>query len=370
MAPFPSSLPFPNVYSEKYSLSTMTTSSGSDGFCSRCGHPIDGHAAQRDSKCRKCKQAFVICQVGYHGEGGHAPEGWRICFLPCHCGVEYYPDKVRAARPLESHEYKPDHPGFRPLGDGWADTTADYTASECATDYTTTAYTTSDYMTTAYPTADYVTTAYTVVDLATSAAAASGDNAFQSERTQAQHSRQPSEGSEDPIASPDTAASGTAAPVRQKRARHVRFDSQGTDDPLTVDYQQPQAVSELADMFTHVDIGGSTTAADPSNLQTFVEDTAGGLEPIPVATEVKKGTIRFQDPEGNKYKTKPEEWQEISTEAGSYFMFTNQYGQPFCTWDFGSAPEDQATGSEANSTKTVGKGKGKAGKAKEKQRKK
>lgn len=308
---------------------------------------MNDHAARRDSKCRKCKQAFVICQVGYHGEGGHSPEGWRICFQPCYCGVEYYPDKARAARPLESHEYTPDHPGFRPLGDGWADTTADYTASECTTDYTTTAHT------------NYIA--------ATGAAVASGDGAF---RTQAQHSRQPSEGPEDPIASPDTAASGTAVLVGQKRARHVRFDSQGSEDPLTADHQQPQAVSDLADMFTQVGIGGSTAAAGPSDPEAFAEDTAGGLEPVHVATEVKKGTIRFQDPQGDKYKTKQEEWQEVSTEAGSYFLFTNQDGQPFYTWDFGSAPEDQAAGSEATSAKIVGKGKGKAGKAKGKQRKK
>ncbi len=106
MAPFPFSLPFPNVYSEKYSLSTMTTSSGSDGFCSRCGHPIDGHAAQRDSKCRKCKQAFVICQVGYHGEGGHAPEGWRICFLPCHCGAPPGRWQTRRDKGTACHGFK------------------------------------------------------------------------------------------------------------------------------------------------------------------------------------------------------------------------------------------------------------------------
>lgn len=51
--------------------------------------------------------------------------------------MEYYPDKARSARPLEPHEYKPDHPGFRPLETWDADGTLDYTMT---TDYTTTDY--------------------------------------------------------------------------------------------------------------------------------------------------------------------------------------------------------------------------------------
>ncbi len=42
---------------------------------------------------------------------------WRLEDLlhPCYCGEQYYPDKARAAVPLASHEYKPGHPGYRPL---------------------------------------------------------------------------------------------------------------------------------------------------------------------------------------------------------------------------------------------------------------
>lgn len=57
--------------------------------------------------------------------------GWRICWLPCSCGEEYYPDKARATRPLASHEYRPGHAGFRPRSPKTdaADTTEyDYTA--------------------------------------------------------------------------------------------------------------------------------------------------------------------------------------------------------------------------------------------------
>ncbi|KAE9373833.1 hypothetical protein N431DRAFT_466094 [Stipitochalara longipes BDJ] len=87
----------------------MSTSSGrGDKRCGPCGHVLDGHAHKRDSKCKKCKKLFDICQVTTH-------RGWRICFIPCSCGKEYYPDKARAAVPLASHEYDPSHPGYRAL---------------------------------------------------------------------------------------------------------------------------------------------------------------------------------------------------------------------------------------------------------------
>ena len=37
--------------------------------------------------------------------------GWKLCFVPCGCGKEYYPDKARSVVPLELHEYAPGHPG-------------------------------------------------------------------------------------------------------------------------------------------------------------------------------------------------------------------------------------------------------------------
>jgi len=86
----------------------MSTSSGREKRCGPCGHFLDGHAHARDSKCKKCKKIFDICQVLTH-------RGWRICFIPCSCGKEYYPDKARAAVPLASHEYDPSHPGYRAL---------------------------------------------------------------------------------------------------------------------------------------------------------------------------------------------------------------------------------------------------------------
>jgi hypothetical protein len=76
---------------------------------------MNEHCAKKDAKCKKCKKSFEICQAGYHGLAEHEPEGWRICFLPCNCGFDYYPDKARAAKPLQAHEYRPDHPGYRAL---------------------------------------------------------------------------------------------------------------------------------------------------------------------------------------------------------------------------------------------------------------
>jgi hypothetical protein len=76
---------------------------------------MDEHAATKDAKCKKCKKIFEICQAGYHGPDDGSPEGWRICYVPCHCGSQHYPDKAKAARPLAPHEYVPEHPGYRPL---------------------------------------------------------------------------------------------------------------------------------------------------------------------------------------------------------------------------------------------------------------
>ncbi|KAH9204585.1 hypothetical protein DL95DRAFT_418146 [Leptodontidium sp. 2 PMI_412] len=91
----------------------MSTNSSREGDCERCGHFMNEHARVRESKCKKCKKAFEICKAHIYGSDG----GWRICFIPCSCGKEYYPDKAKAAVPLAPHEYKREHQGFRPLPD-------------------------------------------------------------------------------------------------------------------------------------------------------------------------------------------------------------------------------------------------------------
>ncbi|KAK5627330.1 hypothetical protein RRF57_003045 [Xylaria bambusicola] len=53
---------------------------------------------------------FEICQAQVHGG---VVGGWRICFQPCACGKEYFPDKAKAAQPLLPHEYLSDHPAYR-----------------------------------------------------------------------------------------------------------------------------------------------------------------------------------------------------------------------------------------------------------------
>lgn len=102
----------------------MTTSSGRTRWCVRCGHYMNEHARVVDSKCTKCNKAFVSCQSRGH-------QGWRLCFIPCSCGAEYYPDKARAAVPLASHEYRKDHAGYRalPPGEDKYNTTADQASS-------------------------------------------------------------------------------------------------------------------------------------------------------------------------------------------------------------------------------------------------
>lgn len=92
----------------------MTTSSGEKGFCMRCSHPMNGHTAARDSKCKKCKRRIIICQANSHGTGNDT-RGYRICFSPCNCGADFYPAKARAATLLQPHEHRVDHPGYRSL---------------------------------------------------------------------------------------------------------------------------------------------------------------------------------------------------------------------------------------------------------------
>ncbi|AEO57112.1 hypothetical protein MYCTH_2302925 [Thermothelomyces thermophilus ATCC 42464] len=372
----------------------MTTSSGRKGFCARCGHPMNGHTAAREAKCKKCKKVFDICQVNYHGLGGYDPEGWRICYKPCYCGVKYYPDKAHSARPLEPHEYKPDHPGFRPLETGEADSTLDYSMT---TDYTTAEHGTADYGTAA----DYTTTDYPVGSSYTSAAYIAGtyttsanslvdgdpattgpslndESLWNPPQSKAWQPRQPVQDSKDPISTSDTAASPNAAPVRQKKARHVRFGSEGSDDSLTIAEPQLRAVSDLADMFAQIKIRDDTASGRSSVQQPGADDAEAVGEPIFVVTEVKKGTIRFEYPKGHKFKTNPNEWQEVTTEYGSYALFTSPSGQQFYTTEFGAlAPtEGHASGSKGaqgkaeKKGKEAAKGKGEEKKEKEKPRKK
>ncbi|CZR64873.1 uncharacterized protein PAC_14773 [Phialocephala subalpina] len=91
----------------------MSTSSGRGiEACVRCGHSMDGHAKLRDTKCKKCKKSFEVCQAGIHGNDGI---GWRICFVPCSCGEKYFPLSLTKRHELAGHEYLPTHPGYRPL---------------------------------------------------------------------------------------------------------------------------------------------------------------------------------------------------------------------------------------------------------------
>jgi hypothetical protein len=89
----------------------MTTSSGREGFCERCGHALNEHAPKIDSRCKKCKRYFEICQQD------HLESGYKLCYIPCSCGKIYYPDKAKSAKPLKPHEYLEGHPGYRPPED-------------------------------------------------------------------------------------------------------------------------------------------------------------------------------------------------------------------------------------------------------------
>ncbi|KAK0103666.1 hypothetical protein ONS95_005677 [Cadophora gregata] len=80
---------------------------------------MNEHARKRDSKCTKCGKFFEICQTSLHGDG--SSRAWRLCFIPCYCGREFYPDRAQAAIPLADHEYKPDHPAYRALDDEYED---------------------------------------------------------------------------------------------------------------------------------------------------------------------------------------------------------------------------------------------------------
>lgn len=98
----------------------MSTSTREKGDCPRCGHGLSGHTAAKYSRCRKCGQRIVVCQAGSHGlvhMDMVDATGWRICYVPCYCGKDYYPDTARAAIQLQPWEYKSDHPAYRPVED-------------------------------------------------------------------------------------------------------------------------------------------------------------------------------------------------------------------------------------------------------------
>lgn len=389
----------------------MTTSSGEEGWCGPCGHLLNEHTAPRYSKCKKCKAAFTVCQVGSHGafsEDGDS-EGRRICHVPCYCGVDYYPSSAREVRRLQSHEYPPDHPGYWPRGGDQEDSsTADYAdfstvssgaihhstptptmpaipeavspvptaAATTAGEYTTTggvaltpetsttpAYTMST--TVSYATPSY--TAYTIASYTTTASAiaapyTTGAYTASTYITPARapgHAQQLSEEPEDPLAAIDRAAGTTGGSTRQTQARHVRFGSHGSDDPLGMD--EPQQMSALADAFAQVDIGGSAAQQ---------QQPAAEAEPLLVGTHVKKDTVRFEHA-GRKFKTRPDQWLQLSTAEGAvYLQFTDpSSGQLYWTWAFGLTLEGQGqlAGYQGLGNQTSGsgekgdkKGKGKA----------
>ncbi|KAK6841032.1 hypothetical protein PG989_005626 [Apiospora arundinis] len=80
----------------------MSASSGRDGFCAQCGIPNNEHASLKDSKCKKCGKFWQICQSLIFAQ-------WRICFQPCHCDKQQWPDKAKAAIPLQPDEYAASH---------------------------------------------------------------------------------------------------------------------------------------------------------------------------------------------------------------------------------------------------------------------
>ncbi|KAK5632461.1 hypothetical protein RRF57_008175 [Xylaria bambusicola] len=308
----------------------MSTSSKRKGECPRCGHQMNEHAASKESKCKKCKQCFDICQCGYHGIEGEDPGGWRICYIPCNCGKKYYPDKAKAARDLQPHEYRPEHDGYRPLTTDNANSLIDYIIpNDTVADIT----------------------AFSAVDDTTH----SMENAFSyGESGYAMLARYSSGSSEDPLAYTDTAVQMPVISRTQRGGMHSRYDSQSSEDPLTMN--ENQRVPPLGEMFARMDIGGSTSAPDPDGEQS-------GAEAIYVETKFKHETIRFEGCEGQKFKTQRSEWREFHSDEGPYFKYIRD-GQTYGTWDFASTSQDQASGSQSKSSD---KRKGKDGKGKGKQ---
>lgn len=104
----------------------MSTSTGEKGWCSYCPHSLDQHTKAKSSKCKKCRKRFLICQCGLHGherDDRVNSAGWRICYRPCSCGKQYYPDTASAATELEPWEYILDHEAYRPVDDFFEDDT-------------------------------------------------------------------------------------------------------------------------------------------------------------------------------------------------------------------------------------------------------
>lgn len=266
--------------------------------------------------------------------------------MPCYCGVQYYPSSARGVRQLQSHKYHPDHPGYWPRDDYQEDSsTADYadasTASYMAVSCIPTA-TASPYTTETYTTSTFITSG-----------PSQGD------------ARQLPEESEDPLAAIGSTAGTAGASTQPRQARHMRFGSRGSDDPLSMG--EPQQISDLADAFAQVDIGG------PASQQH--QQPAAEAEPILVGTHVKKDTVRFEHA-GRKFKTRPDEWMQLSTAEGDvYLQFADpSSGQLYWTWAFGLTTlesqlegyqdlGDQTWGGQGSGGKGDKKGKGKATKA-------
>jgi hypothetical protein len=89
----------------------ITTSSSREGFCKRYSYTLNKHAQKIDSRCKKCKRYFKICQQD------HLELGYKLYYIPCSCREIYYPNKAKSAKPLKPHEYLEGHPSYQPPKD-------------------------------------------------------------------------------------------------------------------------------------------------------------------------------------------------------------------------------------------------------------
>lgn len=267
---------------------TMSTSSGRKGWCTRCGHGMNEHARSAESKCRMCKKAFEICQTSYHGQEGYSPEGWRICYIPCNCGELYYPEKAKAARPLQPHEYIPGHPAYRALEEE-SFRTADVTGATDVSGHTD------------------------ITDADDSSAVPAEANPW-----------------------PNTSVTSTSN-AGPSNLSHQRTFSEDSLDPLQWSPgrigRETAAVADLAQQFDQVQLDDPISSEDPIYVDTYFS---------------RHGRVCFIGPEGQEFKTDRSGWTpstvDYEGQLVACFMFVGpRTGRCFYTWTLGNVTQGEGS---------------------------
>jgi hypothetical protein len=283
----------------------MSTSSGRKGWCKFCGHALNGHAKINESKCKKCKKPFEICQAMVHGPGNTI--GYMICSRPCSCGPSYYPDKAVHATDLPREAWATSHPGYVPPDDS------------------------------------------TVVYDDSVASASCGNEEY----TQHARPRTLSSESGDPLSGQSTSAYQRTASVPGLRGDVQSIPVTNYADELLYGHEEDTALVRGEDLSGLSTEFGQLQMAESAATNT--NEAGNSMVEVVMHRNRKRGEISFEDPETQDKVTFKEGALKFDEEHGyHYFWYNNTY---YYTYPAGKGKGKETIGSSSQGKRPAGSGK-------------